>query len=185
LASPDPDPDRDLVARAAAGDRAAFAALVERHYARIHRVAWRLTGTVADAEDVAQEVCCALVERIQTFRGEARFTTWLTGIVVNACRDHWRRGAAFRRLREAVAGFAGLGRQPDGRDLYRAGWLASELARLDAGLRETLVLVAGEGMSHAEAADSLGVAESTVSWRIHEARRKLRLRQVEDVLYGG
>jgi RNA polymerase sigma-70 factor (ECF subfamily) len=67
----------------------------------------------------------------------------------------------------------GLDRGPDGRDLYRQTWLASELARLDPALRETIVLVVGEDMTHAEAARALGIAEATVSWRIHEARRRV------------
>ena len=71
------DPDLGLVAAACAGDRDAFAALLERHYDRIHGLAWQLTGSRADADDIAQDVCCALVEKIGSFRGEAKFTTWL------------------------------------------------------------------------------------------------------------
>src|SRR5690242_1032484 len=88
-------PDFELVAAAAGGDRDAFAALLDRHYARIHGLAWRLTGSRADADDVAQDVCCTLVEKIGAFRGEAKFTTWLTGIVFNACRDLRRRRRSF------------------------------------------------------------------------------------------
>jgi len=167
------DPDRELVVAAVAGERAAFEALLRRHYDRIHRVAWRLTGSATDAEDVAQEVCCTLVEKIGTFRNQAKFTTWLVGIVVNACNDHHRRVAAFTRLRRHLATLAGLARVPDGRDLHRRLWLASAIAGLDRPLRETVVLVVGEDMSHAEAAAALGVAESTVSWRMHQVRRRL------------
>jgi RNA polymerase sigma factor (sigma-70 family) len=167
------DPDRDLVELASGGDRDAFAALLRRHYDRIQRVAWRMTGSRADAEDIAQDVCCALVEKIESFKGEAKFTTWLTGIVVNACRDHRRRGLTLTRLRERLAVLAGLAARPDGRDAYRQRWLASELARLDPLLRDTVVLIVGEDLTHAEAARALGVAESTVSWRMHEARRQL------------
>jgi RNA polymerase sigma factor (sigma-70 family) len=167
------DPDRELVARAAAGDRRAFESLLRRHYDRIRRVAWRLTGSAEDANDIAQDVCRILVEKIGTFKGEAKFTTWLTGIVVNAGRDHHRRRATWTRAREHLAVIAGLAANPDGRDLYRRGWLASELARLDPAVRETVVLVVGEDMTHGEAARALGVAESTVSWRMHELRRKL------------
>src|SRR5262245_46471874 len=167
------DPDRVLVERSIAGDRDAFGALLELHYDRIHRIAWRLTGSDADAQDIAQEVCCTLVEKVDTFKGEARFTTWLTGIVVNACRDHHRRNARWSRVKGGLAVLAGLARQPDGRDLYRQGWLASGLSRLKPLLRETFVLVVREEMSHAEAAYALGVAESTVSWRMHEARKEL------------
>ena len=170
---PAADPDGELVAAAAAGERAAFEALLRRHYDRIYRVAWRMTGSATDAEDVAQEVCCTLVEKIGTFRNQAKFTTWLVGIVVNACSDHHRRVAALTRLRRHLATFAGLARAPDGRDLHGRLWLASAIARLDRPLRETVVLVVGEDMSHAEAAAALGVAESTVSWRMHQVRRRL------------
>jgi DNA-directed RNA polymerase specialized sigma24 family protein len=102
------DPDRDLVARACGGDRDAFERLLRQHYDRMHRVAWRLTGSGADAEDIAQDVCCALVEKIASFKGEAKFTTWLTGIVVNACRDHRRRGLTSSRMRERLSVLAGL-----------------------------------------------------------------------------
>jgi RNA polymerase sigma factor (sigma-70 family) len=167
------DPDRELVGLAALGDRDAFEQLLRRYYDRIHRLAWRLTGSGSDAEDVAQDVCCALVEKLGSFKGEAKFSTWLMGIVVNACRDHRRRGLTLGRLRERLSVLARLAPPPDGRDAYRRSWLASELARLDPLLRDTVVLVVGEDLTHAEAARALGVAESTVSWRMHEARRHL------------
>lgn len=167
------DPDADLVARAVSGDRDAFAALLERHYDRVHGLAWQMTGTRADAEDVAQDVCCALVERIGSFRGEARFSTWLCGIVVNACRDLKRRRRSFAGLTERLSVFAGLARGPDGRDLHDAMWVRSAVSRLPAAYREAVVLVAGQQLTHAEAATILGVAEATVSWRMHEARRRL------------
>lgn len=167
------DPDAALLAAAVAGDRAAFAALLERHYGRIHRLAWQLTGSRADADDVAQDVCCTLVEKIGSFRGEAKFTTWLCGIVFNACRDLRRRRRSFGAFTERLAVLAGLARGPDGRDLHDAMWLKSAIARLPASYREAVVLVAGQQLSHREAAEILGVAESTVSWRLHEVRRIL------------
>jgi RNA polymerase sigma-70 factor (ECF subfamily) len=167
------DPDRDLVDRATSGDRDAFESLLRRHYDRIHRLAWRLTGLRADAEDIAQEVCCTLVEKLGSFKGEAKFSTWLMGIVVNACRDHRRRGLTLGRLRERLSVLAGLAPPPDGRDAYQRSWIASALGQLDPLLRDTIVLVVGEDLTHAEAARALGVAESTVSWRMHEARRQL------------
>ncbi len=166
--------DNDLAARASRGDRAAFEALLRRHYDLMHRVAWRMTGSRTDAQDICQDVCCALVERIASFRGEAKFTTWLIGIVRNACHDHYRRSSALTRLEGHLAVLAGTAAQPDGRDLFRRSWLASELARLEPVLRETVVLVAGEGMTHAEAAQALGVAELTISGRMYEVRLKAR-----------
>lgn len=173
--SPDADFDNDagLVRRAQSGDRAAFEALLRRHYDRLHRIAWRLTGSRHDAEDVVQDVCCALVDRLGSFRGEARFSTWIVGIVINACHDQRRRRATFGRLKEGLAVLAGLARPADGRDLFRRTWIASALSQLDPALRSAIVLVVGEGLTHAEAGEALGVAEATISWRLHEARRRL------------
>lgn len=167
------DPDADLVAGAVAGDREAFGMLLERHYDRIHGIAWQLTGSRADADDVAQDVCCALVERIAGFRGEARFTTWLVGITFNACRDLKRRRKSFTGFAERLAVLTGLARGPDGRDLHDAMWVKSAVAALPPVYRDTVVLVAGQQLTHGEAAAILGVAENTVSWRMHEARRML------------
>ena len=165
------EPDGNLVAAAAAGDRAALEALLRRHYDRIHGLAWRLTGSRADAEDIAQEVCCALVEKIGSYRGEAKFTTWLTGITFNAARDFRRRRRSLAGLTEKLAVLAGLADAPDGRDAYDAVWLKSAVARLKPALRDTVVLIAGEQLTHAEAAEVLGIAEATVAWRMHEVRR--------------
>jgi RNA polymerase sigma factor (sigma-70 family) len=164
--------DDDLARLATQGDRSAFEALLRRHYDLMHRVAWRMTGSRTDAQDICQDVCCALVERIACFRGEAKFTTWLVGIVRNACHDHHRRHSTLTRLKGHLAVLAEMAAPPDGRDLFRRSWLASELARLSPLLRETVVLVVGEGMTHGEAAMALGVSESTISGRMHEVRRQ-------------
>jgi RNA polymerase sigma-70 factor (ECF subfamily) len=165
--------DAELVASAAVGQRDAFEALLRRHYDRIHGIAWQLTGSRADADDIAQDVCVALVEKIATFRGEARFTTWLTGITFNACRDFRRRRRSLGGMIERLTVIAGLSQAPDGRDAYDAVWLRSAIARLKPALRDTAVLVVGQQLTHAEAAEILGVAENTVAWRIHEVRRLL------------
>ena len=165
------DADESLVAAAAAGDRAAFEALLRRHYDRVHGLAWQLTGSRADADDIAQDVCCVLVEKIGSFRGESKFTTWLTGITFNACRDFRRRRRSFGGMVERLTVLAGLADAPS--DPYDAVWVKSAVARLKPALRDTVVLVAGQQLTHAEAAVVLGVSENTVSWRMHEARRIL------------
>lgn len=167
------DPDAGLLVAAIAGDREAFADLLRRHYDRIHGLAWQLTGSRADADDVAQDVCCALVEKIGSFRGEAKFATWLCGITFNACRDLRRRRRSFKGLAEKLTVLAGLAAAPDGRDLYDAIWLRSAIARLKPVYRDTAVLVVGQQLTHAEAAEVLGVAEATVSWRMSEIRRMI------------
>lgn len=167
------DSDTDLAASAANGDRDAFAELLQRHYDRIHGLAWQMSGSRADADDIAQDVCCILAEKIADFRGEAKFTTWLCAITVNACRDFRRRRSAFSRFTGRLSVMIGLADAPDGRDLYDAIWIESAIARLKPDLRDTAILVAGQQLTHAEAAKILGITEATVSWRMHEIRRQL------------
>ena len=85
--------DNALAMAAGGGDRAAFAALIDRHYDRIFRFAWRLTGAADQAEDLAQDVSILLARRIRQFRGDAKFTTWLYQVTLNAARDAGRRNA--------------------------------------------------------------------------------------------
>jgi RNA polymerase sigma-70 factor (ECF subfamily) len=146
---------------------------LRRHYDRIHGLAWQLTGSRADADDIAQDVCCVLAEKLPAFRGDAKFTTWLCSIVYNACRDFRRRRKAFAGFTDRLAVMVGLMAAPDGRDLYDAVWIKSAIARLKPDLRDTAVLVAGQQLTHAEAALLMGVAEATISWRMHEVRRQL------------
>jgi len=166
-------PDAALVASAIAGDRDAFGVLLRRHYDRIHGLAWQLTGSRSDADDIAQDVCCTLVDKIRSFRGDAEFTTWMCSIVFNATRDFRRRRRSFAGFTDRLAVLAGLVTPPDGRDAYDAVWMKSAIARLKPAYRNAAILVAGQQLTHAEAAEILGVAEATVSWRMHEVRRMI------------
>ena len=130
-----------------------------------------LLDEVIAALDPQADVCLALVEKIGSFRGQAKFTTWLTGVTFNACRDFRRRKRSFAGMLDRLTVLAGIVDAPS--DPYDAVWLKSAVARLKPALRETVVLVAGQQLSHAEAAEISGVAENTVAWRMHEARRLL------------
>jgi RNA polymerase sigma factor (sigma-70 family) len=167
------DNDNSLVAAAASGDRDAFEVLLRQYYDKIHGLAWQMTGSRSDADDIAQDVCCRLVEKIGTFRGEAKFTTWLTGITFNACRDFRRRRRSFTGFIDRLTVLARINSTANAADPHDTIWLKSAVAKLKPALRDTLILVAGQDLSHAEAAKILGVAENTVSWRMHEARRIL------------
>jgi len=166
--------DEALAKLSANGDRDAFARLLERHYDRIYRIAYHLLGARTDAEDLAQEVCVALPRKLKGFRGDSRFTTWLYSVVVNAGRDALRRRQASAR---AVATFCEVSALLDAGRAVRqteVAWLYEALEALNDSLRETAVLVLSEELSHAEAGTVLGVKESTVSWRMHEVRKRLK-----------
>ncbi|HHB80480.1 MAG TPA: RNA polymerase sigma factor, partial [Aliiroseovarius sp.] len=76
--------DGTLARAAAGGDRDAFGALLARHYDRLFAFAFRLMGARDQAEDLTQDICAALPGKLASFRGEARFTTWLYRVAVNA-----------------------------------------------------------------------------------------------------
>lgn len=159
---------------AARGDRAAFERLLARHYDRIHALAWRFAGGPPDCEDLAQDVCITMARRIRSFRGEARFTTWLYKVVLNAARDAGRRRSARNRATEGFAEVDDLERGAERDRARQAEWLRDAMATLKDDLRETAILILDEGLSHAEAAEVLGIAEGTVSWRLMEVRKELR-----------
>jgi RNA polymerase sigma-70 factor (ECF subfamily) len=166
--------DSELVRQALHGDREAFARLVERHYALIYRVAYRYVGSPADAEDVAQDICIALATKLDRFRGRSRFSTWLVSIVINRCRDFLRRRRSSEKLMERYGVLRKLEEDEHDDAEERSSWLHETLQRLEPSLRETALLVVGEDFSHAEAAEILGCAETTVSWRMHVVKKRLR-----------
>ena len=170
----DDDTDGALARRAAAGDRDAFAALLERHYDRIYRVGARVLGDPDEAADLAQDVCVALPTKLASYRGRSRFTTWLYSVVVNAARDVLRRRATRQRSERGYAEFDALMRDQTAARECESTWLRQALGRLSEELRVTVVLVLEEGLRHAEAGEVLGVSEATVSWRMHEVRKRLR-----------
>jgi RNA polymerase sigma-70 factor (ECF subfamily) len=166
--------DNELAFRAAEGDRQAFRVLLERHYDRVYRVALRYFGNVADAEDLAQDVCVALPTKLKSFRGRAQFTSWLYRLVINKCRDVGRRRSTMNAFIEGYAEVAALVEGGHADTQRQISWLYETLAELSDELCETALLVLAEDMTHAEAGEVLGIKESTVSWRMHEIRKKLK-----------
>jgi RNA polymerase sigma-70 factor, ECF subfamily len=172
--------DSDLAAAALSGDREAFRCLLERHYDMIYRVARRYVGSAADAEDIAQDVCVTLATRLANFRNRSRFSTWLISIVINRCRDVHRRRKSSEKLVERYVALREAEDADQADTDTRSAWLHATLQRLEPSLRETALLILGEDLSHKEAAMILGCAESTVSWRMHMARKELSARMDDD-----
>ena len=172
--------DETLVMAAVSGDRAAFAALVTRHYDRIFGLAWRLTGSKAEAEDLAQDICAALPHRLRGWRGEAKFTTWLYRVVVNAAHDARRRAAVRTRAADGWGDWE-IARQASMTEERAAqDWLSEAMTRLPAELRDTVALVLGEEMTQAEAGAVLGLSEGTIAWRMAEVKKRLRAMAAEE-----
>ncbi len=160
-----------VIAAAVGGDKMAFAELLDGQYNRIYRFAYRWCGNVPDAEDVTQLACIKLAKSIGQFQGRSTFNTWLFRLVVNCAKD-WQKSQS-RHLSDAEL-------TDDIAVLHSSNeatvHLIQVLKQVDAmgeGFKESALLVLAEGFSHKEAADLLGVQESTISWRIHEMRQRL------------
>ena len=172
--------DASLVRRAQGGERAAFSALVERHYGLAHGCAYRRTGNRADAEDIAQEVMAKLGGAIRSLREPAALRGFLLRLTINAVTDHFRKRA--RETRGAEAYFSDPTVEPaleEAEDSDIALWAA--VRKLPEKQRDAVFLVYADGASHREAAEALGCAEATVSFHVHVARKKLKILLTEDV----
>jgi RNA polymerase sigma-70 factor (ECF subfamily) len=181
--------DEALAARAGSGDAAAFETLVARYQRRVFRLACRLTSDT-DAPDVLQETFLQVHSHLSSFRGEARFSTWLYRIATNAGLMHRR--ARSRRPAESLEMFLPRfdeqGRHAGTPEALRVPARADELIdrrvlvekaraavdRLPDLYREAFVLRDLEELPTAEVAEVLGVEPATVRQRVHRARLMLR-----------
>ena len=165
--------DRSLLAAHVAGDPDAFGELVRRHRTRMWAVAVQTLHDPEEAADAVQDACLSAYRRAETYRGEARVTTWLHRVVVNACLDRARRSA----VRPTVP----LPEQPpaDPRDRLGERETQLEVGRALQALppeqRAALVLVDLQGLPVAEAATVLQVPEGTVKSRCARGRARLAL----------
>ena len=167
------EPMTDLVDRARAGDDGAFAELYRRHAGRMLALGTRLAGDPGRGEELLQDVFVRAWSRLDGFRGESGFGTWLHRLAVNVVLSDRR--AVQRRLRRVEAVGDALDALPA--TLAAPGErldLDAAIARLPEGARAVFVLHDVEGYRHAEIGDLLGIAEGTSKAQLFRARRLLR-----------
>ena len=182
--------DRELVARAGAGDQEAFEQLVRDNQNRVYSLAVRLMGDREEAADLAQEAFLKAWQGLPTFQGESSFSTWLYRLTSNVCIDALRRN----RRRQAVAETVSL--DDDDSWIEPADWEGdpqrllerAELSRaVERGLealpdhfRQVLVLRELSGLSYQEIGTAMELDLGTVKSRIARARVALRKILLED-----
>lgn len=175
-----PAEEQALVGRAKSGERAAFETLVEHHADRLHSVVLRFCAVEADAEEATQEAFVRAWRSIGRFRGDARFFTWLYRIGVNEAKRIAERGPRSgtvvsldeRRvddLSDDAPGPQPRAEQSELRDLLEAA-----IRRLPEKYRAPVLLRDIAGISTAEAAQALGLAEAAFKSRLHRGRMALR-----------
>jgi RNA polymerase sigma-70 factor (ECF subfamily) len=167
-----------LIARASAGDTAAFRQLYERHRADVARLVYRMLGPRADLEDVVQEVFFQVYRSLKDFRGQAKLSTWLHRVTVNVVLMHRRAARSRPIFAEEPPSDLSLRSQdiaPDDdaerRERVRA--FSRLLARLADKKRIVFVLHELEGVSPTEIARIVGAPVLTVRTRLFYARREL------------
>lgn len=166
--------DEALAIAAAGGDREAFGLLIRRHYDRIYRMGWRLMGTQHDAEDLAHDIMAALPAKLRSFRGDAKFTTWLYRVTMNAATDRARKSQRRAKARDGW-GEDYKNRAADQAEANEAqDWLQKAMTSLPPELRETVALTLGEDLTQKEAAEVMGLSEGTIAWRMSEVKKHLR-----------
>ena len=180
--------DVDLVARARQGDPAAFGELVERHRTAVYRAALAALGSHADAEDAAQDAFLTAFRRLDTFRGDSSFKTWLLTIAWHQAINHrrslsrvWRRMVAPKdqeEMESVLENVAATGPTPEGvtadRELRRE--LERAIRSLSPKLRDALLLAQSGEYSYDEIGTMLRAPIGTIKWRVSEARRVVRAR---------
>jgi RNA polymerase sigma-70 factor, ECF subfamily len=187
--------EAELVALAKQRDEPAIRELVRRLNPRLFRVARGLVDTDAEAEDVVQDAYLAAFTHLDGFRGEARFATWMTRIVLNAASAHRRRSrpheeydtvAEERIDNPDVVAFPTRPQGPEaalGRSQVR-GLLEDAIGGLPPDLRLVFLLREAEGLSILAIARDLNLNPVTVKTRLFRARRRLRA-LLEERLRGG
>ena len=164
--------ENKIIERAQQGDSSAFESLLTLYYDTLYRVALRWSGDRSDAEDIAQEAAIKLARNIKQYRFQSQFSTWIYRLAVNCAKD-WHRSHQRHSFSptDQTAEPRTTTDQAD-QSIY-LNQLLQQLEQLGEGFKETVILVAGEGLSHREAATALDVQESTVSWRMHKVRKHL------------
>ncbi len=181
--------DLDLVRMAQAGDTEAFGELVERNRRAVFRAALAAVGSPTEADDVAQEAFVTAWQKLDGFRGESQFRTWLLSITWRKAID--RRKTISRWLKLAASSsrdeagddmFDIIERVPSGRRTQDAVMESNELQRdvrkligtLPRKLRDSLLLAGTGEHTYDEIGQMLGAPVGTVKWRVAEARRVLK-----------
>lgn len=178
MAQVERDKEKELIARAQAGDRAAFGALVREHGNEVYTLARRLVGDPHLAADIAQETLIRAWKALPNFRGDAALSTWLHRITVNTAwtqrqRARRHRGQSLDEFVDVAAPIGADHPEVAGEVLELRGRLRQALDALPEAQRQVVVLKDVYGWTHAEIAEAMGVSVSAAKVRLHRARARL------------
>jgi RNA polymerase sigma-70 factor (ECF subfamily) len=171
--------EQALVARCLEGDAEAFRQVYDAHATRLYNLAYRMSGTAAEAEDVLQEIFLQAYRKLPSFRGQSSLGTWLYRMGINLCLDRVRSRQG--RMERATVGLederdvvaAPIARRRSDAVLDRLD-LEKAIEQLPASYKAAFLLHDVEGFEHREVGAMLGIAEGTSKSLVHKARLRLR-----------
>lgn len=159
------------IARAQRADASAFETLYREHVGKVYGLCLRMTGNASEAEDCTQEAFIQAWHKLDRFRGDSSFATWMHRVAVNAVLGRMRRD---RRERDRLRAVGELEREEPARgDSGDLEDLQQAVDSLPSGARHVFVLHAVYGYSHEETGEMLGIASGTSKAQLHRARRLL------------
>jgi len=151
--------------------------LIERHLGRVRNLAYRVVLCTTTADDITQDVFIKVMRNAHTYRGQARFSTWLYRITINTAKEYLRKQSHVKKLLDSnQATNDRQNEQPDQSAMHAemVTEIKQALAKLSVKLRTAIVLTAMEDLSMKEAAAIEGCSTATMHWRIHQARKQFK-----------
>jgi len=164
--------ESQVIRQAADGNDRAIRTLYERYAPRVFAVVRRIAGDDELAQDYAQEAWIRAIRALPSFRGDARFSTWLHRIAVNSSLQALRRTETRRKREAPFPAEVPVG--PRGGDTLLQRRLEQALDGLPEGMRQVLILHDVEGYTHEDIGDALGISAGTSKSQLFKARAKMR-----------
>lgn len=167
--------DSELIAGARAGDRMAARRLYDRHAPRVYRLIYRAVGDEELAREYTQDTFVKVFQRLDQYRGESAFSTWVHAVAMSMLLTGLRRLKRVRARELELTTASSLPTSDEGSDPHLRDRLQSELERLPPRLRIPILLHDVEGYTHREIGRMLDIPEGTSKARLSEARARLRV----------
>jgi RNA polymerase sigma-70 factor (ECF subfamily) len=172
----DTDKEKTWVCQSRNGDHSAYESLMRAHQQMIHSLAFRMTGSLADAKDLTQETFVRAYRQLDAYRGESKFSSWLCRIAVNACLNWRARENRRTQIHQQWSDETLISDNGPAHLTADAATLRVQTAlnRLPAKQRAAILLTVYQEMSLGEVARAMGCTAATAGWRVFAARAKLK-----------
>ncbi len=172
--------DSEIIARVLSGDRQAYALLVEEYKGPIFNLAYRMTGSREDADDLTQETFIRVYQNLQQFDQSKKFFTWIYTIGINLIRNHLKKNE--RKVAHLVVPDSALEHQAQGHEIGEGEALSYDrmirleqvIRKLPVDLREAIILKFVQDMTFEQVANVTGDSVSAVKMRIYRGLEKMK-----------